>query len=203
MNWNDYEAVWKRQELPVGFAADVTSLRESFDAKSRKMAGALFARDLLESGIGLMLCVGLLFLWWTSGRAGWPYGLSALLIFVVSGRFIRERLRARKAKVRADASLLAKVEADIVELRHQRHLLKTARTWFLAPVFAVYMAVSAQMTLHSQSWALARNPYFRAAHLSIYLLLVLLASWINRRAVRTEVDPRIAELEKLKADLTA
>ena len=37
MNWNDYEAVWKRQELPVGADADLATLRETFETKRRKM----------------------------------------------------------------------------------------------------------------------------------------------------------------------
>ena len=28
MNWNDYEAIWKRQELPLGTAAELTALKE-------------------------------------------------------------------------------------------------------------------------------------------------------------------------------
>ena len=38
MNWNDYEAVWKRQALPVGADADLATLRETFETKRRKMA---------------------------------------------------------------------------------------------------------------------------------------------------------------------
>jgi hypothetical protein len=73
----------------------------------------------------------------------------------VAGVFVRERVRARLSHLGPDVLLLAKVEADIAEPRHQRELLCKMRTWYLGPVFAVAMVVSFMLTIQSQPWSAA------------------------------------------------
>ena len=201
MNWNDYEAIWKRQEQPVGANADVMALKATFETKRRKLAAALFARDLLEAGTGVVVCFAFAFIWWQAGRAGWPMGLAILLVLGVSGVFIRERFRARRLRLGADATLLAKVEADIDELRHQRNLFLKMRRWYLGPIFAAVLMVNATLYLHARAWEPARDPWFNAGFIGFYLLLSWFAWVINRREVRRRLEPRLEELEKLRRDL--
>jgi hypothetical protein len=201
MNWNDYEAVWKRQELPIGADADVAKLRLTFETKRRKLAATLLARDLLESGAGLLGCVFLAFLWRKIGAAGWPIGLAMVLIFGVSGVFIRERLRARKFQVGEDAPLLTKVDADLANLRHQRRLLQTIWWWYLGPLLVAILLCHFTLARQGPAWSPQHDPLFNAGFVLFYLFCIVFAWLINRRAGRKQLDPRIDELEKLRRDL--
>jgi len=198
MNWNDYEAVWKRQELPVGAAADVAKLRATFESQRRKLAATLLVRDLLEAGAGLLGCIGLAFIWRKLGASGWPIGLAMALILGVSAVFVRQRFRSRKLRLGEDAPLLAKIEADLGELRLQRRLLHTLWGWYLGPVFAAILIVHFTLTFHSAPWTPQRDPVFNAGFVGFYAFCLGFAWFINRRAGRKQLEPRIAELEKLR-----
>ena len=201
MNWSDYEAAWRRQELPVGIGADLSTLRATFEAKSRTMYGALLVRDLAESGAGLVVVGAYVFFWWQLKAAGWPMAIAIALILGVSGFFVRERLRARRMRLGADAPLLAKVEADIAELRHQRRLLRTVWAWYLAPC-AVAIAIQVAVIIHRlPSWDPLREPAIFLAFFAFFALVFWFAWHINRRALRKRIQPRLAELEKLRDDL--
>ena len=141
MNWSDYETIWKHQELPVGADADLSNLRETFESKRRKMAKGLFARDLLEGATGLLVSGVFANVWWHMGKPGWPLAFAIALILGISGFFVRERNRAHRHRLGADAPLLAKIEADIAELRHQRHLLFHLWSWYLAPLAAAVVII--------------------------------------------------------------
>src|SRR5208283_2917849 len=133
MNWNDYEAIWKRQELPVGAGADLATLRGAFEKKRRKLAATLFMRDILEAVAGVFASGVFAYSWWPVGREAWPMVFAIALILGISGFFVRERFRAHRLRLGPDVPLVAKVEADIAELRHQRHLLLNIWSWYLAP----------------------------------------------------------------------
>ncbi len=197
MNWNDYEAIWKRQPLPVGETADLAELRATFETKRRKMAATLLVRDLIELLACGFVVWAYIHYWKKVGPTGWPMGIAILMILFVAGAFIRERLRVRRNRLGADVSLFAKVEADLAELRHQRHLLLRVWAWYLAPC-VVAIAIHMSVIL---SHARERNP----GAFVIAVILVAAVCWLawalNRRAVRRQIEPRIAELEKLHRDL--
>lgn len=201
MNLNDYEAIWKRQELPVGAAADLATLRETFETKRRKLAATLFARDLREAGAGGLVVAFYAWFWWHEGSVAWPVVFAIALILGVSGFFVRERFLARRRRLGTDAPLLAKVEADIAELRHQGRLVRTVWAWYLAPC-AGAIAIQVAAILHRvPSW----NPLHRPAVLLGFVAFFALVFWlvwlINRRALRKRIEPRLDELEKLREDL--
>jgi hypothetical protein len=204
MNWNDYEAVWKRQELPIGADADLASLRETFEAKRRKLQGILLVRDFTETGAAVFVSAALGFAWWQlgqSGKAGWPMAFAIALSLGVAGFFVRERLRARRNRLPPGAPLLAKVEADLAELRHQRGLLRNVAGWYLAPIFAAELIVVATISLQASPWSLQRDPLFLGGMIAFFALTNWGVWLINRRAVRKQIEPRLAELEKLHRDL--
>lgn len=208
MNFNDYEALWKRQELPVGKIAPIDSLKHTFEAKRRKQAATLFIRDLLEGVTGLFVSGTFAYVWWHIGRKGWPLVFAIALILGVSGVFARERFRAHRIRLGAEAPLLAKVEADIAELRRQRRLLLHVWFWYLTPIAAAMVAVFftvARLLPPDFIVALRKSPAALAWILGYFALIVPLCFWgviaINRRAVRKQIEPRLDELEKLRADL--
>ena len=201
MNWNDYEAVWKRQELPVGADADLVSLRATFETKSRKLHAALLAGDFAEAGAGVIVAGAYAFFWWQVGRSGWPLALAIILVLGVSVFFIRERLRARRGRLSVDAPMLAKVEADINELKHRRRLVRDMWAWYLAPIAAAMIIQFFVLAQRPALRDLMRDPFILAGFGVFSALMFWFAWFINHRAVRKQIDPRLKELEKLRRDL--
>lgn len=208
MNLNDYEGIWKRQPLPVGATADAAELRATFETKHRKLAGSLLMRDILEAAAGLLVAGVFGKIWWHIGAAGWPLALAIALLLGVSGFFARERLRARRLRLGADAPMLAKIDADITELRHQRRLLLNLGSWYLAPIAAamVIFVIAVARLLPPEFLQALRNQPSALAWIAGYLFVVMpLLFWgiwtMNRHAARKQIEPRITELEKLRTDL--
>jgi hypothetical protein len=200
MNWNDYEAVWKRQELPVGAAADLATLKQTFEVKRRKQAGTLFARDIVEASAGFIASGFFAYKGWLMGKAAWPIAVAVALILGVSVFFIRERLRARRTRLGVDAPLLAKLDADIAELRHQRRLLLNVATWYLAPLLAAMVIVAATISIHAPT-PLSGDRLFQVCYW-VFVAFLYWGVWaLNHRAVRKQIEPRLEELEKLHRDL--
>jgi hypothetical protein len=196
MNWNDYEAVWKRQELPVGATADLATLKQTFEAKSRKLARRLFWRDLLEAAAGVIVAGLTAHQGWRLGKAGWPIALAVVLILGVSVFFIMERIRARRERMGPDAPLLAKLDADIAELRHQRRLLLNMGAWYILPcVLAIVIFRANSPAAQSQS------PFFVVCYTAVVAFICWRVWAMNRRAVRKKIDPLLEELEKLHREL--
>jgi len=203
MNWNDYEAVWKRQELPVGADADVKVLLGTFEAKSRKLHATIRARDLAEAGAGLVVAAAYALTWRQVGTQGWPLAFGIALILGVAGFFISERFRARRVRLGVDATLLAKIEADIAELRHQCALLRSLWTWYLLPCAGAIAIQVGVLIRRSRPLDPIREPLFLLGLGAFFALVFWLAWAINRRALRMRLAPRLEELEKLRREILA
>lgn len=209
MNWNDYEAAWKRQPAPLGLAADLTGLKSSFEVKRRKLAATLLIRDWLEVAAGLLVAAIIVFLWVHMGTRGWPLVFALGLILGLSAFFLRERLRVRRRRLGPATPLLAKVEADIAELRHQHRLLSNVGRWYLAPCAAAILIVTATALRMLPPGLLAKlweHPVVLLWPALYFLVILPLCFWgiwaANRAAVRKNIEPRLVDLEKLRADLT-
>ena len=211
MNWNDYEAAWKRQEPPVGATADVASLKETFETKRRKLAATLLMRDLAESVAGLFVAGVYARVWWQIGKNGWPIALAIALLLGVTAFFVKERVRAHRQRLGPETPILAKLTADIAELQHQRTLLRSIWKWYLAPIaaamtiFGITLLKVATQTIppevltrlvhHPLIWGLLAATFVGCA------ACIFLAWRINQRAVQKQIEPRLEELEKLRAGL--
>ena len=156
----------------------------------------LFRRDIVEAAAGLFVSGVFAYTGWQMGQMGWPIGLAVVLMLGLTGFFIRERVRAHRLRLDADAPLLAKIEADLAELRHQRRLLLSVGKWYLAPCIAAAVIFGGTTMVHA--------PIVLSAKLLagvIMLLVLALTCWgvwaLNRRAVRKQLEPRLEELEKL------
>jgi len=214
MNLNDYEAIWKRQELPVGPGADLAALRGTFEKKRRKLAATLLIRDFLEVSAGAFVSGVFAYSWWHMGKEGWPMVFAIALILGISGFFVRERFRSHRLRLGPDVPLVAKVEADIAELRHQRHLLLNIWSWYLMPCGGAIVIGGATVVrvliikVQPEFFSALRQHPSALAWIIAYVVSVLpLCFWgvwaLNRRAVRRQIEPRLEELEKLRQSLLA
>ena len=201
MNWDDVKSAWRRQNEPRLSEADLASLRQSLEAKQRKLARTLFWRDIREAAAGLFVAGVFALRGWRGGRSYWPLAVSVALVLGVTGFFIAERIRSRRQRLGAGASLLAKVEAGLAELRRQRRLLLNVSLWYIAPLFVAW-AIGFLTSLANTPAHRHRHPVFLVCYL---LIGIPFMTWgvraLNHRAVRRKIEPRLAELESLRADL--
>jgi uncharacterized membrane protein len=111
--------------------------------------------------------------------------------------------------------MTAKIDADLSELRHQHRLLSNIAVWYLAPIGAVWLIVILTMIrlgrIHARPGSptfsdFMGNPYAAGFILLYFVVIVPLVFWgtwfVNRRAARRRILPRIEELEKLRRDLS-
>jgi hypothetical protein len=196
MNWADCETAWKRQQVPEASAAEVASLEAGFETERRKMARVRLVRCIVEGSMGPVVCIGIGLAWWITGKGGWP---TLAAIGLILGGFAAVWLlgRRRSAQPGPGAPLLDKVEADISDMQAQRRRLLTMRTWHFGPVYATVLLVPFVWVLKS------RVTSFPVAF-AIYYAALMLLSWAhNRIEVRRRIDPRLDDLEKLRAALAA
>ncbi len=200
MKWSEVEGIWRGQKArEAGFVEAAASLRQTFDARSRKWARRLFWRDAREALAGLILAA---FIAYRGLRGGGALVASLICVLVTLGLvafFVRERLRVRRLRLGLDAPLLAKVTADIAEMRHQRRLLLHVTQWYIAPLLGVCMIM-----LGTDVWAHSHRFFTTAAEVRLAgaVAVIALVFWrvraLNHRAVRRVIEPRIRELEQLR-----
>lgn len=213
MNWNDWELVWKRQELPVGANAELAVIKRTFEAKRLNLGRGLSLWHTVEGWGSVLIAFAYAFSWRKLGHDAWPIGISIVLSLGVSAVFLRERLVARRYRLGSDAPLLDRTEAYLGQLRHQRRVLLNIGTWYFFPLLAggVIAAGTAHGILSLREppgftadvWA---DPAARAwviALLGVTTVATLAARVSIRRDVGKRLNPRIDELEKLLREILA
>jgi hypothetical protein len=203
MNWSDLESTWKRQQPPVPVVGDLNTLEKTFGTKSRKLARVLFWRDLREGIAGLAVIGFTARVLWHNGKLNWPLAVADLLVLAVTTFFFRERIRARRIRLGPDSPLLAKLDADIDELHRQRRLLLNVAIWYVAPLMTAWAIVMTSRFINEpallEGW---RHRLFWGSYVVGSIFLLGPGIWaLNRRAVRKQIEPMIAGLERLRADL--
>jgi len=211
MNLSDYEALWKRPELPRGMDADVADLKCTFEAKHRKLERTIVLRNFIEGVGGIFAAVGFGILAWRMGIRSWSINLGLGLIAAVACVFLHDWWRFRRTRSRPEAPLLARIDSSITELRHQRALVGQIGKWYLSSYLAAMILIGAGLLQHLASKAppgLGRAVLSTPATLAwivIILGTVIVAIvwwWVDvQRAIRLQIDPRLAELDKLRRDL--
>lgn len=198
MNWNELEKVWRTVPAPAGAPAIDAA---NFPARQRQLARALARRDWLEAGTGFLVAAAFAGFLGGLGVSDWRGWVAVGLVLAVSGFFLRERRRARRLRPAPEAPLLVQLDGEIAELRHQRRLLRNVAWWYLTP-----LAVSTLLF----AWALLAHVAERTGHFDTTFLLKfggvvagldVAIWWLNRRAVATEIEPRLQACEAARADL--
>lgn len=200
MNWNELELIWKCQAPAAGTDPEV--LRQTFEARQQRFSRAFFQRDVKGAVILVAVAGYFAYKGWQSGPAYWPIGVAVALLLGLAAFFLLERLHARRLRLGPDAPLLAKLDADIAELHHQRRLLLNIVTWFLTPMWTAVAIILATCffnrpaLLHDLS-----QMFFWAGYVVVCGLINWITWTINWRFARLRVEPRLAELERLRDHL--
>jgi hypothetical protein len=207
MSWNDWEAAWRRQEPPVGATADVETVKQSFEANRRKLARTVLMRNVIEGGTGIVLTPVMVLITLHYGGAGWPLAISTALLFGVTCVFIVDLVRSFRRRVGPGASMLAKIDAEIAELRHQRRLISTWWAWYLVPGVAagvIGLVTLGRLNYGESPPGFLTNLLTTPITLAWIIVLVAIPSyflcgvWRDLRKAIKNVQLRLDELEKLR-----
>jgi hypothetical protein len=210
MNWNEWEMIWRRQQTPVGAGADLALLKQTFEKQRRKLRRSILVRDVSEGVTGLALFTLLAFISTQAGVSGWRVWTGLTLLLGVSLVFAFDFIRAHRSRVPGDATILVKIDAEIAELRHQRRLLARIGLWYFLPMAASFVLIAS-------AWAarIGREipPSMLHDALNTPKKIIWLVStgvitgaatvWVWReqaKSMRTRVNPRLEELNKLRED---
>lgn len=211
MNWSDYEAAWKRQPPPVGFAADLNTLRADFERQRRKLAATLLLRNSIEGFGGIVMAGAFALAAVRIGRDGWPILVGAALILTVAVVFVRDFLRRRRVRVGPEMPLLVRLDAEIAELQHQRWLVANLGWWYFLPYLTAIAVIGAALARTTGRHAppgllvaLLTTPATLGWIIAIFGVTGFGIAWAwraSRRAVTQRINPRIEELEKLRREI--
>lgn len=200
MNWNDLSKAWRSQPAPAMDAGVLVALEKEFAHRQAKLARQLFWRDIREATAGVLVAAVFARVGWTMGAHGWPISVAVLLMLGLSGYFVRERVRTRRAAPGPEAALLERVETEIAEVRRQRDLLGSVLRWYLAPCLAAAAILVTTVLVYAPVPAGIKFAVAAAA-----AAICGLVGWavvvLNHRAVARELAPRLQELEELRKQL--
>ena len=199
MNWDELKQVWGGQPMPAESGRDCVALEQEFAARHRKLRRTLFWRDLREAAAGVFVAAVFARVGWLMGRHGWPVAIAVLLMLALSGFFVWERVRARRAEPAPDAPLLVRLEAEIGELRRQHFLLSRVATWYFGPCVLAGAIFGGTVIAQAPTPAVVK-----VLAGGVMVTIFALSGWgviaINRRAVRGTIEPRLQELEMLRRE---
>lgn len=208
MNFDDCQVLWQKQPLPP--PPDPTTaeaLVRRVRAGARSFDRTILWRDLREVVAALALTLafaGQARTHTLAGAPGWSLALAwlaAALPLGVAGFILFDRLRARRLRPRAAATVLSEIDHALAELRHQHRLLMNVTWWYLLPLAASgALFVMAQPVAVQSSWPVRLM-------LAVFTVTLLAAVniplwWLNRRYARKDLAPRIEQLERERRDLS-
>lgn len=205
MNFDDYEALWRAQPAPSApspAAAENAALLERIRKEARSFDRTIFWRDIREIlvAFAVAVCFGIEACRHTdAGHVAWGRWIAAALVLGVAVILLRDR-RSMPSPGGAEAPLLEQIDAALAGLRFQTRVLARVPWTYALPLTIAIAASVADSVIRERGLA----GLLGAFGVAITVLGVLSESfvvWVNRRAIRRVIQPKISELEKVRAEL--
>ena len=198
MSFDELQQKWQSQDHGTLINFDAGLLLNEVRDKQRALQAAVFRRDCVEIGVGLLLAS---FLGYRAiFRSEWEWAAGVLGCLFVVTFMIVDRWIQRQRRPACDSSLNSFIGHSLAQVNHQIWLLRNIFWWYLAPLGIGLLAFFA-----SVSW---KHPDFglnQKIVLAVASLVCLLVSWgvycLNQIAVKRSFIPRREELETLLASL--
>lgn len=200
MNLEEFEKAWRAQDTTKTISINADLLLCEVRRNQQQFRTTIFLRDLREVGVALLLVP--VFIAMGIFLHNWTNFLVAAACLLVGGFILVDRARQRKNSPEPGGTLSSCVAASLAEVRHQIWLLRNILWWYLLPLFIPIVI--------SMCWPKWRAEGFRMNLDDLGLLLgagggVALVYgflyWLNQLAVKKQLQPREAELEKLLHEL--
>lgn len=205
MNFEELQNVWQSGP-PAGTAPTVDPrLLTAVRRRSRQFSRLIFWRDVREvaaSGLVAVVFGRIALAAQAEGARAWPAWIAALLPLAVAGFLLIDRWLTRRRTDPAGESVALELARAAAAVRHQIWLLRHVQWWYLLPLALSGAALELQLLLYAPlplppvvKWigALLLFAVIGAVHGAVW--------WLNQRAIRIDLEPRLAEIEARRREL--
>lgn len=197
MTNDELKNIWAQQgtgerSIPIGPGAIWQLARTS-----ERFERAIFWRDAREWTATILVAGFFLFFGFSQPTIHWL--LIAAAIVVCGPMTYVAIIRRKRPVAEASQSLIDHLRESIASVRHQTRLLRSVFWWYLAPIAVGLLLIHIDFTRSGRvhydgRWMLG----------ALVSVAVFFGIWkLNQRAVCTDLEPRIRELEKALAELAA
>lgn len=190
------QRAWRSQEIQQ-VTIDVESLLDLMKRNHREFQSMIFRRDVIEIGTGLAMTVLFTVFALDSGSWSW-FVMAAACLFVALFMLIDRRQQRRRSPSNVE-TLATWLERNQSDVEHQIWLLRNVFWWYLLPpligftcVYGYYIWQAIQAGAAYSSVTAVLVALFVGTCVFLYGVYLL-----NQRAVRTELLPRLEELQRL------
>ena len=201
MESDSLQEAWSRQDSrPV--AIDEDMLLRLVKRNHGDFRAVLLRRDALEIGIALMLTV--VFARFGISSANWSWFVLAAGCLFVALFMLVDRYRQNRKAALPGETLVAWVEGARLDVEHQIWLLRNVFWWYLLPFLIGLGGVfghDACQAMRSGSSLLSAGAVL-SGQMAFVGLVYAGVYWLNRYAVRANLEPRLEELQQLAEGLT-
>ena len=199
MNADDFKQAWQGQTSQARLTINAELLLEEVQRNERYLTAMIFWRDVREVGTSLLMVPLWLYLG-VKNSSPWTWYLTVPALLWVAGYMLADRMRHKRQPPEPSEPLRQRVEGSLAQVEHQIWLLRNVHWWALLPLALAMLAFFGQV-----AWQERAGGWWTALAVSevVALGVGVLAgiSWMNRYAVRRELEPRRREMETLLMSL--
>jgi hypothetical protein len=197
MNLDDLKSAWQAQSA-APLKVDAAFLLKELHRNEQSFQRTLWLRDVGE----IAVAIALIPVWLVMGsrlELPWTWYLMVPSLLWVAGFMWVDRVQQRRHRSQPDDTLRQSVERSLAQVEHQIWLLRNVVWWYLLPLVAPMAIFLAHTGAERRAWEGGAYP----TTLVVVGLVTGGVWWLNRRAVRAELEPRRRELEALLNNLAA
>lgn len=191
MNLDDVRRAWQSQAIAEGSKMSEDGMLQLVKRESSAFDRAIARRDRREVVAGIIVALAFLPLLLTGP---WLSRVGVVVVLAAIALIYRRLGAARRveASERVDLSLAELLETERAKVARQIRLLESVVSWYIIPPTVGAMLIV--IGLDGLSW-------FTAGYALFSLAIAVLVYWLNRFAVRHDLRPRLAQLDRLIHEL--
>ena len=191
MNLDDARRAWQSQTMSEESKMSEDEMLQLVKRESSVFERTIARRDRREVVAGIIVAMVFLPLLLTGP---WLSRVGVLVVFAAFALIYRRLGAARRveASERVDLSLATLLETERSKVEGQIRLLESVVSWYIIPPAVGAMLIV--IGLDGLSW-------FTAGYALFTLAIAVLVYWLNRLAVRHDLRPRRAQLDRLIQEL--
>jgi hypothetical protein len=193
MNPDDFKQTWRTQVSQPRLAIDAELLLMEFRRNEQNFNAMIFARDVREVGISLLLIPVWLFMGYELSLP-WTWYLTVPALLWIAGFMLVDRKRHKQQPPEPGEPLRRRVESSLAQVEHQIWLLRNVFWWYLLPFALSILAFFGQVSWQARSrgwWEALAGFGMMTAFVGIVFAGIY---WLNQYAVRSQLEPRRQEL---------
>ena len=202
MEADELQRVWQSQECGRQITVDADLVLKLVRRNYRNFRCMIFWRDVREVGVAAIMAA--LFVYLGARDHVWPFFAMAVACVSVGLFLLGDRFRPKWKTPTPGETLVAWTESSLASVEHQIWLLKNVWWWYVLPFWIGFVLFFG----HAEFRVWAKEIGWGWKLFPVGCVLVLTAFCygvcrLNQYAVRTDLQPRKEELQKLLEDLKA